>query len=213
MRRRRGFTVAELMVAVAAMALMLSAVVLIFRQNLDQMKRGDEEMFLQAEAARLLTEIYFDLTSINPRPYLDRGNDLWIAGERTGEVDPNFLRFGDHDGRTDKGFDRLSWTDFAKETLTDAEPVEYYLDPDPTVPKTFRKNAEGVAHILKRRRGGREVVVSENVVRCDFTPVDDVVKAVVVDGEVALRSKNGPVKTLPFRFRVTLESPYLAFRF
>lgn len=207
---RRGFTVAELLVATAVFSIMLVAVMYIFRQNMDQMKRGDEEMFLQSEAARILTDIYFELTSVNPRPFLDKAGDLWIAGERLGEVEPNAILFRDWDERTERGYDTLKWTDFAKDALTDEEPVSYYLDPDPIVARSHRRNATGVAHILMKRRGERVAPVSEHVVRCDFTPVDAAVKGVLVDGEVALQAINGPVKRLPFRFLVRLESPYIA---
>lgn len=208
--RRRGFTVVELLVAAAVFSLILLAIMGVFRQSMDQMKRGDEEMFLQTEVARILTDIYFELTSINPRPFLDKAGDLWIAGERLGEVEPNTVAFTDWDERTERGYDTITWRDHARESLTDSEVVSYHLDPDPVVARAFRKNETGVAHHLMKRRGERVAPVSEHVVRCDFVPVDGAVKGVRIDGEVALKTLNGPVKRLPFQFFVRLESPYLA---
>lgn len=210
---RRGFTLPELLISITIFALIMGAVMYSFQQNMDAMRRGDEEMFLQSEAAKVLTDIYLELTGINPTATIDKENDLWIAGEKGGEIVPDALKFDDFDDRKTKGFDTLSFFQTDRETLTGKTIVSYYLRPDPILPKTFEPNRDKSGFTLIKKKGETERVLSENVVRCDFTPVDNATKGVLVDGEVAIRAKKGgKVKAYPFRFLVRLESPYLTLR-
>jgi prepilin-type N-terminal cleavage/methylation domain-containing protein len=211
-KKQQGFTVVELLISITIISMIFIALFTGFSHNLDAMRRGDDEMFLQGEVARLLTDLYMELTSINPCLIIDKENNLWVSGEKAKEIQPCTISFIDTDRNRQNGFEKLSFIQYAEANITDARKVNYYFKPHPDNIAKRQENADGSAYILMKDRGSRTITVSENVSDLRFFPENGHTRAVRITGEVAKKNAKGKIQKYPFSFMVRLESLYIAFR-
>ena len=172
---KKGFTLIEIMIAVAIASVVLLSIFGVFNQNMQAWYHGEKKMVLQAELSRVLSYIYNDLKRVNPAIYYDQNFDLWVAGEKFKEAKPNEIELIDENTNVTDGFERIKFKVYLVEPFSKRETIEYYLQKDPnSVTPVYLKNKKGSAFVLIRSVDDRETIVSENVENIKFfkTPGD-----------------------------------------
>lgn len=86
---RAGFTLLELLIAMAVGLPVLVAVMALFRGQSEAYGRGEAHMEVARETALLTRVIFTELKAIHAPMTLDERYDLWVAGEADSRTLPN----------------------------------------------------------------------------------------------------------------------------
>ena len=208
---KKGFTVIEVLISVTILSLIMIALLSGTSQNLKVMIRGDENMFMQKEVSRILTDLYLEITSIGPKVFVDKYGDPWVSGEKNKEVTPVIIYLVDVDKNTKNGYEGLKFNKYGIDPISSVETVKYYFVVDPQNLAKRLMNKDKTGYIFRKLRGNHDILISEFVSDLHFIPQDGTTKGLKVVGEIAVKSKNGKIKRLPFSFLIRVESSYIAF--
>ncbi|MBI4868470.1 MAG: prepilin-type N-terminal cleavage/methylation domain-containing protein [Candidatus Wallbacteria bacterium] len=94
MNRRAGFSMLELLVAMAVGLPVLLATMAFFRGQSEAYGRGEQHMEIAKETALLTRVLYTELKSIHAPMTLDDRLDLWVTGEADARALPNQVVVG-----------------------------------------------------------------------------------------------------------------------
>ncbi|HOD39536.1 MAG TPA: type II secretion system protein [Candidatus Wallbacteria bacterium] len=164
-----GYTLVEIMIAMAIAALLMTSVFYAFSQNMDSWHRGEKKLALQSEISTIMYRIYYDLKRINPAIYYDQNFDLWVSGEKFKEAKPNEVELIDENQNRQDGFERIKFKIFMVEPFAKSQVIEFYLKKDPdSIETKYIKNKYGSANVLIRLCDGDETIISEHVEELKF---------------------------------------------
>jgi len=208
----KGFTLIEVLISFSILSLIMIVLLTGTSQNLNVMIRGDENMFIQKEISRLLTDLYIEITSINPSVIIDKYGDPWIAGEKNKEVTPVIIYLVDKDKKPSNGYEEIKFNNYGMKSISDRESIRYYFQADPYNKNKRLENKDKTGYILRKSRNTHNIILSEFVSDLHFIPQNGTTKALKVVGQVAVKSRNASlIKKKDFEFSIRFESPYVAF--
>jgi prepilin-type N-terminal cleavage/methylation domain-containing protein len=195
--KRRAFTLAEVLVATAIIAILVGGLFYFLNSNIRIMKHGERMMLLQHEVSNIMSNLYFEIKRINPAVYMDNKIDLWVAGERWKEAKPLEIQLFDMDENLNNKYEKLAFTEYTIDPIWSQRTIEFYL--------------EG-SKFYKRIDGKQVVLISEWVDSLHFdydrTHLDrlDIYAAVKIPGDRQAQELNDS-----FHLRIKVDNDYVTF--
>lgn len=158
MRRRRGFTLIELMVAMTIFSFLLAAVYFTFRTAQRCVSEADRQSDSNQETRAVLEQLTHDLANLYPLKLTQTETSSEQTGPASPEegLSPNQLAFNhedDTDASNDLDLDSLSFVSAATDpaaaqtVCSDLAEITYYVDQDDSTPE------EGLVRTVNRLPG------------------------------------------------------------
>jgi hypothetical protein len=88
---RAAFTIAEMVVVTFVASLLILVLFTVSRSNLDTIAWGQKHMDFNYKIQYLMKQFYTDVKRVNPAVSFGKYGDLFISGERTGEIFPQMV--------------------------------------------------------------------------------------------------------------------------
>jgi hypothetical protein len=89
---RAAFTAAEILVVTFVASLLIMVLFSVSRSNLNTMSWGQKHMDFNYKIQYMMKQFYTDVKRVNPAISFGKYGDLYLSGERTGEVFPQIVK-------------------------------------------------------------------------------------------------------------------------
>lgn len=127
-RSNIGFTLIELSVSSLIIALIALTLIMVFRGNLATFAWGQRHMEFNQRIQLVMKQIFTDFKQINPILKQDEDGNLYLQGEKIGDLFPNLVTIFDKDKNPDNGGEEVTFFLTSIDDLSRRDRVRYFLE-------------------------------------------------------------------------------------
>jgi prepilin-type N-terminal cleavage/methylation domain-containing protein len=149
-----GFTLIEMSVSVLIIALIVLTLIMVFRSNLSTFAWGQRHMEFNQRIQLVMKQIFTDFKQINPILKQDQDGNLYLQGEKIGDLFPNLVTIYDKDKKPENGGEEVVFFLTSIEDLNQRDRVRYFLEKGELIRETLDYNGNTKRKVIAEKASG-----------------------------------------------------------